>query len=943
MLAVSNFAAKSKFTFMSAKKLFISAILLSTAVLLQAQTAKIYGYINDKGNNDPLIGATVLITDTGGGTVSDLDGSYELKVPPGTYSLEISYAGYQTEKVTELEIKANESVKLDFQLSTGTQELEVVVVTATAKRSSAVNLLLLQQKSIAAVTGISSDQMKLSPDRNTADVLKRVSGASVQDNKFVVIRGLSDRYNGALINGLSLPSTEPDKRAFSFDIFPSNLLDNLIIYKSATPDLPGEWAGGLVQLNTKEIPQEFFTNLSLSFGYNTQSTFKNYERYKGGSTDWLGFDDGTRALPGGLKNISIDTFNSTKANQAKYAALFPNDWAIIQESSMRPPMGMQFSAGSSFGNLGVVGAITYSNSPKIVVSERGDYDGDGRRYQYFDRITNDNVSLGTLLNFAYKLSSRSKIQFNNTFSLTSNDQFLNRTGDNLDNENFVASNAYLFTQNSLYTGQLLGEHAFTSRQIKLNWGVGYNQIKREVPSYRRMLYTTASYQDTAYFAQVPFGNPSPNYAGNFFSTQQENFLTGKLDLAIPYFLGIRKGNVKIGGLVEDKERSFDARLFGFLSSFGALQDGLNMLPIGEIFAPNNIGENGFLMKEATDKSDSYQATSTLLAGYGMVEQALTNKLRFIGGARVESFHQTMDSYKIKSNTPVNVDTTITSILPSAHLIYAMGESTNIRASLARTISRPNFREIAPFSFFDFFIDAGINGNPNLVPTMVWNADFRFETYSKDAQYVAISAFYKKFDNPIELVFNNTQGTGTRNFDYANVPSAMAYGAEIEGRYSLGKLSTVLRDVNIFGNLSYIFSEVELSEDLKAKEVKEHPLFGQSPYLVNVGLNYNNRDAGLTATVLFNRIGRRVWLVGRGIYLNTFEAPRSVIDCQVTKNVGKFLELKFTVGDILNQTAYFYQDYNDNGKYDDDVKDGLIISNRFGTNFTLGLSYTFSKQ
>lgn len=927
---------------MSLQKLFFNVFLFLFAFSTQAQTGKIYGYISDKGNNEPLIGATVLIVDTGGGTVSDIDGSYELMMQPGNYTLEISYSGYQQEKVTELEIKGNENIKLDFHLSTATQNLEVVVVTATAKRTSAVNLLLLQQKSISAVTGISSDQMKLSPDRNTADVLKRVSGASVQDNKFVVIRGLSDRYNGALINGLSLPSTEPDKRAFSFDIFPSNLLDNLIIYKTATPDLPGEWAGGLVQLNTKEIPQEFFSNLNLSFGFNSQSTFKNYQKYKGGSTDWLGIDDGTRGLPGDLDRISIDTFNSSKANQAKYSALFPNDWGIMEESSMRPPLSLQFSAGTSFGNLGVVGAITYSNSPKIVISERGDYDGDGRRYQYFDRVTNDNVSLGGLVNLAYKLSSRSRIQFNNTFSLASNDQFLSRAGDNMDNDNYIRSNAYLYTQNSLYTGQLLGEHAFTSRQIKLNWGIGYNRITRDVPSYRRMLYTTPSYEDTIYFAQVPFGNPSPNYAGNFFSTQQEDFLTGKIDLTFPYFIGNKKGNLKFGGLYEDKERSFDARLFGFLSSFGALQDGLNLLPIGEIFAPKNIGTTGFLMKESTDRSDSYEATSKLLAGYGMVEQALTDRLRFIGGARVESFHQTMDSYKIKSNTPVNVDTTITNILPSAHLIYGLGESTNIRASLARTTSRPNFREIAPFSFFDFFLDAGINGNPNLLPTLVWNADLRFETYSKNAQYLAVSAFYKKFDNPIELVFNNTQGAGTRNFDYENVPSAIALGAELEGRMGLGRIAGFLNDVTVFGNLSYIFSEVELSQELKDKEVAEHPLFGQSPYIVNFGVNYNHRESGLGATVLFNRIGRRIWLVGRGIYDNTFEAPRSVMDFQVTKNIGKYLELKVTIGDILNQRAYFYQDVNDNDKYDDTTLDGLIISNRFGTNFSLGLSYSFIK-
>ena len=289
-----NFAAKIfQIIMMKIQKILLGTLFLFSIQSLYSQTGKVYGFINDKDNNDPLIGATVLVVETGGGAASDIDGSYELKLPVGTYSLEVSYTGYQPEKVTQLEVKDGETIKLDFQLSSGAQELDVVVITAAAKRNSAVNLLLLQQKSISIATGISSDQIRLSPDRNTGDVLKRVSGASVQDGKYVVIRGLSDRYNASLLNGLSLPSTEPDKRAFSFDIFPSNLLDNLVVYKSATADLPGEFAGGVIQLNTKEIPQEPFANVSLSMGYNTQSTFKNFKTYEGGDKDWLGYDDGT--------------------------------------------------------------------------------------------------------------------------------------------------------------------------------------------------------------------------------------------------------------------------------------------------------------------------------------------------------------------------------------------------------------------------------------------------------------------------------------------------------------------------------------------------------------------------------------------------------------------------------------------------------------------------
>ena len=920
---------------------FLFPLFLLLANLLHAQTGRVYGIVTDETSNETLIGASVLVVETGTGAVSDIDGSFEFKLAAGKYTLEISSIGYQPQKVTDLEIKGGENIKMDFALGTGTEMLEEVVVTAATKRNSYANLMLLQQKSVAVVTGISAEQMKRSPDRNTSDVLKRVSGASVQDNRYVVIRGLSDRYNTALINGLSLPSTEPDKRAFSFDIFPANLLDNLIIYKTATPDLPGEWAGGVVQLNTKEIPEEGFASLSISTGYNSQSTFKNFKSYKGGSSDWLGHDDGTRALPTELEGVGRDSFNVNNLNQAKYAKAFHNDWAINDESSMRPSMSLQFSGGRSFGKLGMVGALTYSNSPKIVTGERSDFNVDlSQLYNYFDRIYKTNVSVGGLFNLAYKLSDRSKIQLNNTYTVSSDDQLFERTGTDIEQARYIRSNSMFYTSNTMFSSQMLGEHALTEKQIKLTWGLGYNRLGRNIPSYRRMLYLKnfEAEETDPYQAVVPFGNPSPNYAGNFFAEQAENFYTGRVDLAVPYFLGSKKGTFKLGGMSEVKDREFDARLFGFISSFQTPQE-LYSLPIDQIFDPKNIGDEGFRMKETTDRSDSYDAGSTLAAGYGMVEQSLTNRLRFIGGARVESFHQELNSFKVLSTTPVILDTTFVDVLPSAHLIFALSDSTNIRASVAKTVARPNFRELAPFSFFDFFLFAGVDGNPDLQRTKILNADLRYETYRKGSQYFAVSVFYKKFDEPIEQFYNNAQGAGTRNFQWRNVPSAVDLGAELEFRLRLNRISPALRDVTFFGNLSYIYSDVDIST---LPGAKERPLFGQSPYLVNGGLNYDNRRLGFGATALVNRIGRRIWVVGQDQYLHTWEAPRTVLDVQLTKRIGNFGELKLTVGDLLNQESVFYQDQDDNGRYNDD-KDTKIVGQKFGTNVTLGFSYNFGKN
>lgn len=923
---------------MKAQKLtFLFFLFLSLANFIHAQTGRVFGMISDGSNAEPLIGATVLVVETGGGTVTEIDGTYEVKLDPGTYTLEISFTGYQVQKVTDLAIKDGDDIKMDFVMGAETETLVEVVVTAEAKRNSYANLMLLQQKSISIATGISSEQIRLSPDRNTSDVLKRVSGASVQDNKYVIIRGLADRYNTSLMNGLSLPSTEPDKRAFSFNIFPSNLLDNLVIFKSATPDLPGEFAGGVIQLNTKETPQEPFATIGISTSYNTQSTFKSYQTYQGGKTDWLATDDGTRALPGDLDNVSREDFNATSDSQLKYSKLFPNDWGILDESSLRPSIGVQLSAGRSFNKLGVVGALTYNNSPRIEEGERGDFTNDGRAFQYFDTNLKTNVGVGGLLNLAYKLSKTHRIQLNNTFNVSADDLTSVRTGQDFEQARFARAYSYWYTNNKLQSHQLLGDHVFGTRQVKLNWGVGYNRVARDVPSYRRLWYflNTDAPEGSPYQASIQPGNPSPNFAGNFYSDQVENFLTSKFDLTVPYQVASRKGSVKFGALYEDKSREFDARVYGFTSSFST-DAKLYELDPSQLFAEANLGSDGFLVKESTDRSDSYDGGSSLAAGYAMVEQSLTQKLRAIAGVRVENYSQNMNSFLVRTTTPVEVDTAFTDVLPSVHLIYSVTEKTNIRATVSKTVSRPNLREIAPFSFYDFFIERGIVGNPDLVRTSILNADLRFETYPGQAKYFAASVFYKKFDNPIEQV----QLIGTNILTWENVPSAVDYGVELEGRWNLGNASPVLSNFTAFGNLSYIYSDVDIT-DLGDGQL-ERPLYGQSPYLINIGLNYNNRDRGFSSTLLFNRIGRRIWLVGIDQDPHVWEAPRSVLDFQVSKNIGKYGELKLTVGDIFNQRLNFYQDIDDNGKYDEGT-DNLMISNKFGTNISLGFNYTLTKE
>ena len=914
------------------------SLLFSIFTTAQSNKGSISGTFYDNANNETLIGATVIIQGTNIGGISDIDGNFIINnVEPGVYTLIASYVGMQTQTNQNIRVQSGENTKIDFKLGTDQQVLTEVVIKTKVEKKSVGSLLLLQQKSPSFVTGITSDDMKKSPDRTTGDVLKRVSGTSIQDNKFVVIRGLADRYNTALINGLALPSTEPDRKAFAFDLFPSNLLDNLIIYKTATPDLPGEFAGGVILLNTKEIPEEGFTTLNIGTSYNAQTSFKSFDHTQRGKTDWLGFDDGSRALPSTFPAKLEDNLDAYA-----YSKIIPNDWKIDNTASMRLAQNYQLSFARrkdiAGRNMGIIGAVTYNNTPKVQFNERNDFNVDkSQLFAYKDKINKENISLGGLLNFALNFNPLNKIQFNNVFTSATDNQLVTRTGEQYEQTRSDKAYNMFFSNTRLLSSQLIGEHSLPEGKFKTKWSLGINDIQKETPSYRRLLYTKPSDDPEAQFtAYIPTGSPSPNYAGRFYGKQHERNYTGGLDFTLPYLTKGWRNNFKFGAATDYRNRSFDARVLGYV---GTYNPELYVQNPQDLFQSENVKVGGLKVKESTDRSDSYTANSLLAAGYAMAEQSLGKKIRLVGGLRVERFNQQLQSYKIRSSTPINVDTTYLDILPSLNLTYSLTENSNLRFSASQTVARPNFREIAPFAFYDFLLDASIQGNPELTRTKIVNLDAKYEFFPGLNQTVSLSAFYKHFTNPIEQIYNNSQGAGTRTFLFQNAPSAKNIGAELEMRF---KGSTFVKNVKgaenftLFSNLAYIYTEVDQS-NLPGARIRG--LQGQSPYILNVGLSYVKPELGFSSTLLFNRIGRRIWAVGQDQYKHTYEAPRSVIDLQFTQKVLKKGEIKLNISDLLNQTQVFYQDQDENGKFNAD-QDTKIIGSRFGQNVSLSFTYTF---
>ncbi len=914
------------------KKLLCSITLLMLLVnVVIAQKGTITGTIIDDSNNETLIGATIMIEGTTIGASSDIDGKYEIKIAPGTYAVSATYVSYLPQEVMSIVVKANELTTLNFGLKPESKQLETVVVTATVRKQSAGSVVALQQKSASFVTGIAADDIKKAPDRTTSDVLKRVSGTSIQDNKFVIIRGLADRYNTALINGMALPSTEPDKRAFAFDIFPSNLLDNLLIYKTATADLPGEFAGGIILLNTKEIPDEGFTFFNASVGYNTQSTFKPYQDMQKDKWNWTGLDNGKNNLPSAFPSTLVkdeNVYNNSK--------LIGNDWKVSQSASMRPTQSFQFSTGRNFGKIGLISALTYNNSMKLLNATRADYDANTEltnRFLFNDVTTKENISGGALLNVSYKINKLNKVQFNNVYSYNTESQFTSRTGY----INDLAANAKAYSMfnvhSNLLTSQLIGEHSLEEGKMKMKWGLSYNNTNRNTPSYRRMLYTQSIDDATLPFtAQVPNSFPSPNYAGRFYGLQNEVLTAATTDFTIPFALFSKKHNIKVGFLAEQKTRDYKARVLGYV---GKQTQELLIQDINTIFDAQNINENGFRLRESSQKSDSYDAKGLTLSSYAMSEVNLSEKLRLVAGVRMERYNQQLNTFKIQSDESVNVNNTVTDFLPSLNLTFTPKENTNFRFSASKTVARPNFRELAYSPFYDFLLNRSITGNPNLERTKIINLDAKYEIFPGANQMIAFSVFYKYFNKPIEQIYDN----GTKDLTFNNAISAQNYGAELELRC---KLSTFAKNWNqsenitLFSNLAYIYSEVDQS-DLPG--AIRRGLQGQSPYIINGGVTYSEPKSGIATTFLVNRIGRRIWLVGQDQYKHTFEAPRTVLDWQVSKTFGKKIDLKLNISDILNQFDTFYQDQNENGRYDKNV-DTKINQIKFGSNVSLAVTYKF---
>jgi TonB-dependent receptor len=932
-------------------RLLITTLFLSLFTIAQSQSVKLFGKVlNEK--NEPLTGVSIKITGDGG-TTTDLEGRFSLNLTLGKkYQIEISAIGYNPKQLADVEALAGQVNELNIVLEIKAKSGENVVVSAvkSSAKKETINAAIAFQKNTNTVAQIvSAEAIRRSPDKNTSEVLKRVPGTSVQEGKYLVVRGLADRYNQAMLNGIQLGSTEPDRKTFSFDIFPSAIIDNIVINKAFVPELPGEWAGGLVQVNTKDVPSSNFFTIQLGTGFNTQTVSNNFFTYKGGKTDFLGFDDGTRDLPAGMPTKSA--FNELdQAGKTALGKQFENIWGSNKNSSNFLPVtnrSIQINGGFNTGlgkknKLGTIISLNYNQSFKRTEFENRIFNISNNlaslSFDYFNNKYSQDVLIGALGNVTLQLGNNHKISWKNIFNINTTDYTTKRTGKDFENdpingENIRASEL-AFKANTFFNTQLSGDHNFPGLKAKLHWYGSFNILDQYIPDQRRIQYNQdVTTPNAPYLLLISASKTSQKSGSRYYGYLNDYIYTAGGDMSKSFdWLGLQQ-TIKSGYMLQIKDRLFDSRPFSiYLPSDNP---GLRQLDESVVFDPANFGngiENKFAFNEISGNQYRYVANTILNAGFLQFDNQFTSKLRATWGLRIENFDQLIGSYK--KSDPRFVHTQVNDYLPGVNITYKLNDKTNLRLSGSQTVIRPEFRELSPFAFFDFDLGATTTGNKVLERTKITNADLRYELYPRSGELFTVGVFYKYFRKPIELYFNQTGAGSSSTFNYINADKAEGYGAELEFRKKLD-FTEALRNFIFQGNFSYIRNRVT-----SANTHLDRPMQGQSPYLINFALQYDVEKAGLNTTLLFNQIGRRILYVGGIDYPPVWENPRPILDFQIAKKILKTKgELKLNIGDILNENAFYYHDLNDNKKYDKNT-DATAIRRKYGVNVGLTFLYKF---
>lgn len=886
--------------------------------MVSAQQTGIKGVISDKTSKETLVGATVVIQGTTIGSTTDLDGNYSItSIAPGTYNLVVSYISYKTQIIEKVKVVKDVMLLQNVDLEGNSVALEGVVISANRHTGTEISMLSAMKMSNVVVSGISSQQINRSQDRDASEVIRRVPGITIMDDRFVMVRGLNQRYNTVWLNNASTPSSEPDVRAFSFDVIPSSMLENILVFKSPAPELPADFSGAAIKIFTKNNADKNSFSVSYSSSFRPGATFNTFENYSMSKYDWLGFDDGSRALPSDFPSHLNEIKDKTELQ--RLGNELDKVWSSTKGTAM-PDQRFQAALTRRFlmgkVSVGNISSLNYSYSQDVDEVFRADYqrydtvkDASDTNYYFNDKRFKSTAKIGALSNWLFIFGNNQKIEFRNLYNHQGYSQVIERSGRDNYGGLTIRSEELSFNSRNTYSGQLAGDHNFRNDKTHFNWTAGYSYADRDQPDLKRLSSSLTEDPDNQnyglYAINFSFA-ATPELSGRVYQHLKEHIYNANLNFDNTFAFGSFKPEFKTGIYFEKKDRVFNSRNIGYaIANFSHFNWELPYQPVDVIFADSNINSTtGLKIDETTNKSDSYTASNDLLASYMAFKLPFTSKLNLYTGLRFESNSQKMHSFSSdNASQEVNINIKEARFFPSANLSYNFNPKSLLRLSYGLTINRPEFREIAPFAFYDFEMKKLVRGNPDVVNASIHNYDFRYEYYPSPSESFVFGIFYKDFIKPIETIEINS-GSG-KDYTFQNALGAKNYGVELELRKSLeslGKKDNFLRYFKNFmlvANASFIKSEIKIdTSKYFASEVKR-PMQGQSPYIVNLGIYYQDNDKGLMISLLYNVIGKRIVVVGLD-NPDVYEMPRNVVDLMITKSIGEHFQIKGGIQDILNQ-------------------------------------------
>ncbi len=916
-------------------KFVLVLILLLCFTFIYAQQGTIRGQIKDVASQEGLPFATVQVQGTTNGTVTDFDGNYTLSLEPGTYPIEISFIGYVTIQITDVSVESGEVMILNASLEEETEMLEAVVVTAEQINNTESAILNVQRKSANLLDGISAQNFKKIGDNNAAGAIRRVPGVSVDGGKYVYVRGLGDRYTKSILNGVDIPGLDPDRNTIQMDIFPTNLIDNILVVKTSTADLPADFTGGVVNIVTKDFPDAREWSVSASVGYNPDMHFTDdYLTYPGGNTDFLGIDDGTRDLPINKKTTIPNPVFDDPATTDLTREFNPQLQAENQRSFMNFSLGLTGGDQKQLANgktIGYIAALGYRNTTTFIRDnintsyfknedtsvddlrlnriQRGDFGNHNVLFSGLGGVTLRSKRSKYSLNLMHLQNGESRAGYFFQRSIVENSVDLFK--DNLE-----------YNERSITNVMLSGEHSNENGDFKVEWKVSPTRSNMEDKDIRLTPYRI----DGTNYTIEPSESGAPT---RIWRNLDEVNLVARTDFTKKLQLFGYESNLKFGAYSVVKSRDYEILNYRMaVNGISQFTGEANELFSDEFLWTPSSGVGSYIQGNF-EPSNTFEATQLNVAGYVSSEFRPTANFRTILGLRVENFDQWYSGIDQSGNDFDNEQILdMTHLFPSANFIYNLTERSNLRLSYSRTIARPSFKEASYAQIFDPLTGRTFIGglrraqtlvdgqfqtiwDGNLRETKIDNFDLRWEAFQERAQMFAVSAFFKNFTDPIELVVFSDNAPD--NFQPRNVGNAIVYGTELEMRKDLSFVSPGLDVLSFNVNTTLLRSIEEMDTrpngefDSRVDNARDgenvkntRQLQGQAPYMINAGVSYNGRNDGIQAGFFYNVQGRRLEIVGFGASPDVFTEPFHSLNFNMSKTFGinRNQKVGFGVNNIL---------------------------------------------